>query len=51
MDPIGAISYAKDSTLAMLLAAQARGLRSPTRAARSAAGATASRTGACAASP
>src|SRR5262249_59326431 len=25
MDPIGAISYAKDSTLAMLLAAQARG--------------------------
>src|SRR3979490_2861752 len=26
MDPIGAISYAKDSTLAMLLAAQARGV-------------------------
>src|SRR5215475_9785397 len=25
MDPIGAINYAKDSTLAMLLAAQARG--------------------------
>ena len=25
MDPIGAIHYAKDSTLAMLLAAQARG--------------------------
>ena len=25
MDPIGAIAYAKDSTLAMLLAAQARG--------------------------
>src|ERR1700738_41717 len=25
MDPIGAITYAKDSTLAMLLAAQARG--------------------------
>src|SRR5690348_18324956 len=25
MDPIGAIKYAKDSTLAMLLAAQARG--------------------------
>ncbi|HYP66383.1 MAG TPA: hypothetical protein VEQ14_08590, partial [Steroidobacteraceae bacterium] len=25
MDPIAAISYAKDSTLAMLLAAQARG--------------------------
>ena len=27
MDPIGAISYAKDSTLAMLLAAQARGFK------------------------
>ena len=27
MDPIGAIKVAKDSTLAMLLAAQARGLR------------------------
>src|SRR5690242_19312025 len=26
MDPIGAINYAKDSTLAMLLAAQKRGL-------------------------
>ena len=30
MDPIGAIKYAKDSTLAMLLAAQARALSCPT---------------------
>ena len=48
MDPIGAIKYAKDTTLAMLLAAQARGFALPTSSSATCRCATAWPTGACA---